>query len=275
MFDRLKSIGSRLRKTSVIRLGKKRLRPIHSNPIIVLGNQKAGTSVITHLLADYGGLSKTVDIPESWWPTLEKLINRQISLEQFAHKNRHRFSCGVIKEPNLTFFYDELRDLFPSAQFVFVVRDPRSNIRSILDRLEIAGDLSALNAHRIPETWKHVFDAELWGFDHSHYIDVLAERWTEAAKVYLEHDSHVHLIRFENFQNDKVGAIEDLAQRLSIPQKSDIRHKVNIQYQPRGDRDVTWEGVFGDANLRRIETICQPAMSQFRYSMRLLADDYG
>jgi len=254
---------------------QKRTLPLRKSPVVILGNQKAGTSVVAHLLADFGGLSKTVDIPESWWPTLEQLVNRDMPLEQFARKNRHRFSCGVIKEPNLTFFYDELRDLFPSARFVFVVRDPRSNIRSILDRLAIAGDQTALDARSIPETWKHMFDAEMWGFDHSHYTDVLADRWREAARVYLDHSSDIHLIRFEDFQDDKLGAIEDLAQRLSIQQKSDIRHKVDIQFQPRGDRDVTWESFFGDANLRRIEKICQPAMSQFRYSMRLLADDYG
>lgn len=36
---------------------------MNETPIIVMGNQKSSTSAIAHLLADYGALSKTADIP--------------------------------------------------------------------------------------------------------------------------------------------------------------------------------------------------------------------
>jgi hypothetical protein len=43
-----------------------------------------------------------------------------------------------------------------------------------------------------------MLDAEPWKFDITHYIDMLAERWTEAAKLRQDHDSTVYLIRFKN-----------------------------------------------------------------------------
>ncbi|MFW5795351.1 MAG: hypothetical protein ACOCV1_07710, partial [Bacillota bacterium] len=39
-----------------------------SNPKhIVIGNPKTGTSVISSLIANYGNLTKTIDIPEIWY----------------------------------------------------------------------------------------------------------------------------------------------------------------------------------------------------------------
>ena len=50
-------------KKNLIHYFKNLFAVINENPIIVLGNQKSGTSAIAHLLADYGGLSRTIDIP--------------------------------------------------------------------------------------------------------------------------------------------------------------------------------------------------------------------
>ncbi len=145
--------------------------------IIILGNQKTGTSAITHLLADYGGMSKTVDIPELFSPVLEKVISGQISLETFVKKHSYRFSKDVIKEPSLTFLYDQLQLIHPNAKFIFITRDPRSNIRSILNRLSLPGNLDRLDdSYAVNPLWENIFDTNLWKIPNGNYIETLAHR---------------------------------------------------------------------------------------------------
>jgi len=241
---------------------------VNPSPILILGNQKTGTSAITHLLAEYGALSKTVDIPEIWWPTLGDLLNGKTHLVDFAKKHPQRFSTRIIKEPNLTFFYEDLLKMYPDASFVFVVRDPRANIRSILNRLSIPGNLSDLDVEKwgINEAWKNIFLSKIWGLEHnSHYINVLAARWNQAADVYLQRPGKITLVRYEDFAGDKIGCISGLAQALGIPQKRDISAKVDIQYQPKGDRQISWLEFFGQENLRRITDVCGSRMEKFGY----------
>ncbi len=247
---------------------KRRFCSVNPSPVIVLGNQKAGTSAIAHLTAEYAGLSKTIDIPESWWPTLESLLKEDLSLKEFAHRNPHRFCTDIVKEPNLTFFYSDIEDIHPKAHFVFVVRDPRSNIRSLLDRLDLPGDKRKLGdaLENLPHEWRHLFRKDIWGLQGSSYIDLLAARWRKAAHVYLGDSSSMNLIRFESFLSDKSGAISSLAEDIGLQQQHDISEKVDIQYQPRGNRDVSWLEFFGAENIRRIEDICYQEMSAFGYN---------
>jgi hypothetical protein len=249
--------------------------PINSSPIVVLGNQKAGTSVIAHLLADRAGLSKTVDIPESWWPTLRSLLNEELSLQTFAKRNRHRFAVDVIKEPNLTFFYQELKSLHPDAKFVFVARDPRANIRSLLDRLDLPGDREDIESalKSVALEWRHLFNRDIWDLEHEHYVAMLAERWARAARIYLENQSEIYLIRYEDFLDNRVEAIDRLTNILDLEPVHDISDKVDVQYQPRGNRNVTWSEFFGAHNLHRIEQISRPEMVELCYATSTLTPE--
>lgn len=247
-------------------------KKVNPSPVIVLGNQKSGTSVIAHLLADVAGLSKTIDIPESWWPALKKLLSGKIDLSDFVENNRHRFSKDLIKEPNFTFLYSELRKIFPDARFVIVVRDPRDNIRSLLNRMKIPGDLERLNDFKknIPQKWKHIFNTKLWGIRGDSYIEILAKRWNLATQVYLKNSDEIELIFYEDFINDKVLTIQNLALDLELKPIYNISKQVDIQYQPRGNRDVKWKEFFGTGNLKLIEEICSSYMTFTGYKTMVL-----
>jgi hypothetical protein len=245
------------------------LAKINPSPVIILGNQKSGTSVIAHLIADYGGLTKIIDIPEIWWPALEDLMLRRKSLEEFANKNILYFAKQLIKEPNLTFLYPQLRTLFPKAAYVFVVRDPRTNIRSLLNRIGLPGNLAALEPEKsdIPEKWVSIFDAQMWGLTTVHYVDMLSERWNRAVDVYLENKTTMEMIRYEDFVRNKVEMIKHIAKLLGLQQKEDISNRVDVQYQPKGDRNISWLDFFGTVNLSRIEAICGTRMQEFGYKI--------
>lgn len=75
------------------------------------------------------------------------------------------------------------------------------------------------------------------------------------------------LVKYEDFLADKHGFIARLAGQLHIPEKANIRDKLDVQYQPPGDRYISWEVFFGVENLKCIEQICSSRMKEFGYKI--------
>lgn len=241
---------------------------MNSQPIIIFGNQKSGTSAIAALLGRCVHASVTIDIPDLWEPTMSQLIRRQIRFADVVNRNRLAFSRAIIKEPNLTFIMDEVIEYFPSARYVMVVRDPRHNIRSILDRVKCPGDLpqlplSLLHAHRCD--WKNVVTGSTIDHAGANYIETLALRWNVAIGHYLRHAHRIQMVKYEEFNSAKKNSIELLAHKLEMPIKDDITVATNIPFQPRGNNTVASIDFFGENNLRRIETICEQYMLRLGY----------
>ncbi len=244
---------------------------INRNPIIVLGNQKSGTSAIAALLSEMTGLSVSIDLrKEVDSPTYHQVKKGDLSFAEFVRANKLDFSREIVKEPNLTLFYQELLEYFPRSQFIFVIRDPRDNIRSILNRLNIPGSLSSLSTEyqgEMTPAWELIVDNRWLGLKGENYIEMLAERWNLMADVFLNHKQQIILSRYEVFMKDKVAEIERLAQALNLPQVNDISGRVDIQFQPRGNNNVKWRDFFGHDNLTKIEQICAEKMRQLDYAI--------
>jgi hypothetical protein len=243
----------------------------HPSPVFVLGNQKSGTSVVAALLGESTSLSVSVDLVKEYLSTgrtYVKVRRGEINFSQLIRRNGLDFSRAIIKEANLTVFYAELKAHFPESQCVFVVRDPRDNIRSLLNRLDIPGDAPYLDKghlKKVPRGWYIVIDGGWLGLQGNNYIEMLAARWNLLADVYLKNRKEMELIRYEDFLEDKADSIYWLAKRLGLAPTNDISDKVDTQYQPRGNREVNWDAFFGDENLQRIERICGDRMRFFGY----------
>lgn len=254
---------------------------IHPAPVIVLGNQKTGTSAIVGLLSQATGKSVTIDMFQYLQGSFrESLLNKELAFGDFIRQNKFYFSTELIKEPSLTFFYDELRDFFPKAKFIMVMRDPRDNIRSILNRLGIPGNLQELDAASLEKLqpvkrkgWKMMLEGGWPPVAGNNYIENLAYRWNLAGDIYTNNKDNMVLIRYEDFIKDKVGAIANLAREVGLDPVHDITDKVDVQYQPRGDRNVKWLDFFGAENLDRIEAICGDRMKLFGYEPRYQQQD--
>ena len=239
-------------------------------PIIVLGSPKTGTTAIAALLAAYGDLSATLDL----WPrlrrpeTLAAVHDGSMPFEDFVDRFRAEFARDLVKDPHLTFLYPHLARRFPDARYVLVVRDPRDTIRSILNRLELPGDLDELRPEhyqRMRPLWQAIIDAPWLDVGTGNYVERLARRWSLAARVGLDHPDAVERIRFEDFLQDKAGAIAELAGRLGIERRAEIESRVDRPFQPPGDRSVAWSDFFGRANLAAIERICEPESRALGY----------
>ncbi len=260
-------------KKRLVHYFKNRFAVVNENPIIVLGNQKSGTSAIAHLLADYGELSRTIDIPPLWVPVVFKIMNGEIDFQDMVKRHRLYFSTELIKEPNMTFFTNRVLTAFPQARYVFIVRDPRDNIRSLLNRMKIPGNLAEINERAFTTAplnrFRMTLDASAWGGDKTeNYIGALAHKWNKAVDNYLPYRDRMILVKYEDFLADKYGLIAKIAQQLHISEKANIRDKLDVQYQPAGDRNVSREAFFGVGNLTRIERICSSRMKVFGYTER-------
>lgn len=252
----------------------KKTASINFLPIIILGHQKSGTSAIAALLSEATDKSVTIDIvprKNGIAPYLrEDLFKTDFLLSNFIQKNAYYFSTDIIKEPDLTFHYEGLLNYFPKAKFIYVIRDPRHTIRSILNRLKIPGNLQVLDDTykqdlRHLKLWELMIEGNFPHVSGKNYIEKLAHRWNLAAEVYLQYKNNMQMVRYEDFAKDKIGVINRLARQVELEPIHDISNKLNVQYQPRGNHKVSLIEFFGVENLNQIESICGDKMGYFGY----------
>lgn len=243
---------------------------LHPRPVFLLGNQKSGTTAIAKLLALAAGKTEETYLRGFSQHILEDLYHNRLPLkEAIRRRAKFEFSRELIKECNLTFFYPQLRALYPDAPKVFIVRDPRDNIRSILDRVQIPGNLTHLDPARLGalDQWQGILDNSWLNILSAHYIDSLAGRWVRATKIYQENQSELVLVPYEKFKADKAETIYRLCSALELPIKKDISPFVDIPFQPPGNPSVPWELFFGKENLLRIERVCASQMHFLGYPL--------
>jgi len=240
--------------------------------IIVAGMPKSGTTAIASLLAKATNVDVCSD-PFYQLDTQKKvafrdqLFSGQLSLESLWRQHREVFRGTVVKDPNFPILLSELKQLLPEAQFVFIVREPRDNIRSIFSRLKIPGDPSEGShlASEVLGTWGRVLNGTSPDMPGNDYLEKLAWRWRVSAERYLQNNEGVHLIRYEDFRGDKQNQINRLAKDLGFTNLSDIASLVDVQFQPKGSQPASLEDFFGKDNLERIEAIVGPLLADFGY----------
>jgi hypothetical protein len=264
------SYGERLRgPRQTLEDALERIGVINKTAVFVLGNQKSGTSAIGNLLAKYGGLTATMDIlPEIRRQLIPRVAQGEASFEEVVTTYRRSFSRDVVKHPNFVLVIDHLLERFPEGRFIFVVRDPRDNIRSILDRLDLPGDADELTRSlldSVPLAWRRILGVTGESAQ-SHYVENLCNRWNFVVDGYLRNAHQLELIRYEDFVRDKTGQIGRLADLLGIRQRFEIDHIVDSQFQPAGShRSDALADFFGPANLLKIEQRCGVRASAIGY----------
>ncbi|GAB5497393.1 MAG: hypothetical protein Phyf2KO_24730 [Phycisphaerales bacterium] len=236
--------------------------------VIVLGNHKSGTTAIAGLLAARAGLSTTIDLPRHRRREGYRLARGEMTIAAFFERNRDLFESELVKIPAMTFAADDIAKFFPNSQIVFVVRDPRQNIRSILNRRGLTGTGQRLPLmYRIRQRLKGSPSMEraAWGGSGRGYVGVLAQRWNRAAELFKRIENRAILVRYEDFTADKLQLIDTLVDKLGLERCSDITDRLDHQFQPAGNRAVRAEEFFGNKNLAEIERVCSPMMQQFDY----------
>jgi len=246
---------------------------INRNPVIVLGNQKSGTTAVGAMLAGCMGVTSTLDIPEQIdRPTYVEVYTQGRSFDNVISSAPRAFLRKLIKAPFLTFFYSQLRDVFPRARFVLVLRDPRDNIRSIYDRLRIPGNIAHVSDEqmaRIPLPWHYVLDNRWLGIDGCDTIESLAQRWNLVSELARVHRDQMVVVRYEDFMVDKRNALLGVAEHLGVDAPNLSGIDLDRQYQSAGvNRGMPVESFFDEANLERIERICRDDIAYWQYPIK-------
>lgn len=244
----------------------------HAVRIVVLGHQKSGTTVIAALLSmmlddEY---SKDplyfVDLGNA--QQVERLLMRPDLLRSVVSRHRRLFCRSVLKDPDLSFLVPQARAVFDNAKFLFVIRDPRTVIRSIADRLSLskedlcvtAENLSLPNRH-----WTLILSGALPPERGATVAEVLAHRWRRAAGEYLQNPGGFTLIKYEDFLQEKLETLRTGLTELGLRQKVDVAQWVDHQFQPKGKSTVATHERIGRGTWDSVTDICRRELIHFGY----------
>lgn len=249
-----------------------RPRPNPECRVVVAGMPKSGTTAIAKLLGEAIGEPVCSDPFFQLDQKIgsfyrDKLFDGTMQLSYLWTKYRGVFEGAVVKDPNFPLFLEELIGLFPEAHKVFIVRDPRDNIISILNRLRIDGkcEWSSELEDSVNGAWRLLLAGRTPAMPGDDHLERMAWRWRRSAEEYLKFRDSIRLIRYEDFNVDKQHEIHGLARACGFSNLTDISSKVNVQFQPKGKKFDDWSEFFGQANLDRINTIVRPLLNEFGY----------
>jgi len=235
-------------------------------PVLVLGNQKTGSTAIAELLAHRGQLRAATDLHPLQSATVQ-VENDPASAARLVQRLRYYFRRDLVKENELTAATDALLEVLPRARPVFVVRHPVHNIRSILDRLALPGRPRPFSALPLSgDGWERIVRGRDYGIEADDHITALALRWVRTTAMYRRHPDRLHLVRYEDFVADKLSTINTLAAQLGIEPKADIRPLLDVPFQPRGDHRATApRDFFSERALAIIHDQCADGMDALHY----------
>jgi hypothetical protein len=245
---------------------------------MVSGMPKSGTTAIAMLMGEAAGLRVNSDpfnrMDEAGIRFRDPLYSGSLDLSELIQTYRRFFPGDLIKDPNFIFFADAVRDIFPSAPFVFVIRDPRDNIRSLLNRLNLPGRIQQEPPpyQGINPTWQRILEGRTPDVPGSNYVQRIAERWALASRLYLERADWMIHVQYEAFKAAKEKTVSATLHHLGFTRLKPIDHLVDRQFQPKGDHTVTWEEFFGPEELQTIEAVCGAEMRQLGYPPRRLKE---
>lgn len=224
--------------------------------------------MIAALLASATGKSVAIDLAKDFHAPAFHQVGHQLSFQDYRKINALEFSREIIKEANLTPMFYELQANYREAKYVFVVRDPRTNIRSILQRLQLPGrpaEAPPALIESLSPAWKLILDSHWLGVTGDDYIARLASRWQYFCDIASANESQVEIIRYEDFTQNKADSIRELAIRLSLDPRFSIEEETEVQYQGRGDHSIALDDFFGSAALDCISANCRRGMDYFNY----------
>lgn len=245
-----------------------RLNLAQADPVVVLGNQKTGSSAIAGLLAARTGRSLAADVHGAWQME-PALATGALPSAAFVQRHRYYFRHAIVKENSLTLAADALLAALPRARPVFTLRHPLHNLRSILDRLGWPAEPQPIpTLPPISHAWRAILDLRPWGVDADDQITALAERWRLTAEAALRHQTRAVWLRYEDFLADKTTAIDQLAEHLGLVPTHPIEGLLDHAFQPRGARRAKpLDAVFPPTARAIVQQICGPLSAEIGYEL--------
>lgn len=135
------------------------LKHPNKDAIWVFGFQKSGTSAIAGLLAYMSDKTVIIDTPYLWPPYNTAIKEGTLTIEEQCKRYSLPFSRDILKDPGTTFYIDKIESYFRLKKYVFIIRNPIDNVKSILDRLGLPGNKEEINMGYVHLDWRHKFSS--------------------------------------------------------------------------------------------------------------------
>lgn len=239
--------------------------------VIVAGMPKSGTTAIASLLGAAMGRSVVSDpfyqMDKNGIQFREPLFSGKLNIADVWMRHPEYFDGDVIKDPNFPLLFHDLSAFLPRAKKVCIFRDPRDNLRSLLNRVALPGNPQGvdLKETRVNKTWSMVLGGEIPKIPGSDYLEVLAWRWLYSFREMSAGAKGVEIIRYEDFNKDKLRTIYSLVRKMGFEVSADIGNAVDKNFQPPGKKDTDLHEFFGVEGLKKIEEICEEGIVGLGY----------
>ena len=252
----------RVRHQARKNLKKHRNLCFHPNPdaILLFGMDRSGLTVAFNLIASRAGLTFPDDFTShlrGW----ENVLKGNYDFFDYLKKNSYAFSKAIIRFEMDSESVKFARSFFKMEKYIITIRNPIDNIKSILLRLKIPGnleslDVNSLNFHR---EWMNMFTKS------ENYIESLIVSWKELYDQPELINSHQSIIfKYEDFLKDRESYVTSKVIELGLKPVKSIDRLINIRYQPIGNQISNLE-FFGNKNLERIYSATYDIAEKFGY----------
>ena len=273
--------------------------PEMPDPVFVVGCSRSGTTVTYETIAAAPQLLKFgYEIPQFWNGLVGPLNNGWHSEAAYAEEAepRHRdaalrlfyarLGLGRVVDKTCinTLRLPYLYQLFPDAMFVFIQRDGRDNISSMMDGWRHDGHFRlsqflgpspepvAINGGEFTE-WSFFLPPGWRDYNQASLEEVCAYQWVTANRMALEAKKAIpppqwiHL-RYEDIFERPVAMFQEAFERLGIPFTEDLRQRCAnlhptsiVKGAPKRQK---WKEHNPDA-IRRILPVIRPLMQEMGY----------
>ncbi len=215
-------------------------------------------------LDPYGYTASVLEsLPEYYKAAIPGLCALRLAAEAKGNSRARFFN----KCPMNTLRTDFLRQTFPGASFLSIVRDPRAVIRSwtqkVIPKLERhprSGVETAADGSRV-----FVFDGDR--YEHKQLIDRMAQSWVEVVSAQLEvvgdlPKERVYHLRYEDLVEDVAGHLERIDQRFDLDPAARQWNEIPSDDQSRNLKvKREWSG----EEMAIVEARCEALMVQLGY----------
>ncbi|UII27792.1 sulfotransferase [Fulvivirga maritima] len=228
--------------------------------VLVVGCERSGTSAISNLLAR-ATKKNILDDPEYTWYLYPIIFLQKFtfSLRLFVDINKYY----IVKVPGFATILPYLRyiSLF-KFRVIYVIRDPRDNVASILERLEYDFNGLFLNV-----AWLRCSPRNI--------VETLSYRWNKYLQLCLEyksqHPDEVKIIRYEDFLNDKGSVLKGIADFCELKfDINEIENELDIQYRKRWSSKITGQARYkvdlNPESIKIIERVNEDFIKSFNYN---------
>lgn len=175
----------------------------------------------------------------------------------------------AIKVPGFAVITSQFREFFPNTEIIYSVRDPRDFINSAINTWKLRNVQGLSTISWCKENWLKIPE--------KNPIDRLSIRWKKYLNSAMACDEII-FVRYEDFCNNKVGVIKNLASKVGLPfNETRVRELCDTQlshasvrnYFPKGDG--AWKhGKLKQSHIAQIEKICRNEMIKWKYKLETI-----